>query len=339
MMKHTRLWVAAFAALLLTCLTGICACAAEVRPLEATPAKVDLSNGTFCLTIPDPEHVDNGGFFTARLFLEDRYDAAQVRSLAPGDTVFMNGRAWTVREIVVHESEVPGAEACYEVCPEENYGGYLAFEPGADGTLRALIDDWVPVSPAGEVKVMLPLPDCFAYVSVSAGEEDDPAGADAFLEALRMFGDFNAYNTVCVFEDRQLVSVRHSSYPQGPEKDWPGLGEDAAASSEEIPVWKFFHGDPDLLETAVITGSTLDCEAGPIPCEVTEEEKEKLRTLALRGVVTGRQSDEMVTGGTWLYSFDTPEGKHIMTVELYRELLVGPDGMYTYSVSPSAVSE
>ena len=331
-MKHPRLPAAALAALLLICLAGVFACAAEIRPLETDPAKVDLNSGTFCLTIPDPEHVDAGGFFTARLFLEDRYDAAQAKTLAPGDTVFMNGRAWTVREVIVHEPEIPGAEATYEMVPEEDVGGYLALSPAPDGTFRALMDDWIPVTPVGEVKVMLPLPERFAYVSVSAGEETEPAGMDAFLEALRMFGGFNAYNTVCTFEDGQLVYVLHSSYPQGPEENEPGPETDAAVSSEAIPVWKFFHGDPELLETAVITGSTLDCEAGPIPCEITEEEKEELRALALRGIVTGRQSDEMVTGGTWLYSFETPEGEHIMTLELYRGLLVGPDGMYAYKV-------
>ena len=338
-MKHPRLMVAVLAALLLIGLAGVCACAAEIRPLETDPSKIDLNNGTFCLTIPDPEHVDAGGYFAAQLFLEDRYDAAQVKALRPGDTAFMNGRAWTVREIVVHESERPGDEAVYEVYPEEDYGGYLVFQPSGDGTFLAVIDDWVPVSPAGEVKVMLPLPDRFAYVTISAGEESEPAGMDAFLNALRNFGDFNAYNTVCTFEEGQLVYVLHSSYPQGPEENWPGPEEEAASSSEAIPVWKFFHGDPDLLETAVIMGSTLDCEAGPIPTEVPEEEQEELRTLAMYGVVTGRQSDEMVTGGTWLYSFETPEGKHIMTVELYRGLLVGPDGMYAYTVPQSAVSE
>ena len=80
-------------------------------------------------------------------------------------------------------------------------------------------------------------------------------GMDAFLEALRMFGGFNAYNTVCTFEDGQLVYVLHSSYPQGPEENGSGPEADAAVSSEAIPVWKFFHGDPELLETAVITGS------------------------------------------------------------------------------------
>lgn len=163
----------------------------------------------------------------------------------------------------------------------------------------------------------------------------------AVLAALLLIGlaGVCACAAVCTFEEGQLVYILHSSYPQGPEENWPGLEEEAASSSEAIPVWKFFHGDPDLLETAVIMGSTLDCEAGPIPTEVPEEEQEELRTLAMYGVVTGRQSDEMVTGGTWLYSFETPEGKHIMTVELYRGLLVGPDGMYAYTVPQSAVSE
>ncbi len=105
---------------------------------------------------------------------------------------------------------------------------------------------------------------------------------------------------------------------------------DPTDACPDIPVWKFFHGDPDLLASAVITCSLLDCEAGPIPKEITPEETEELRTLAAYGVVTGKASDEMVTGNIWLYSFETPEGAYIMTVEMYRGLLVGPDGMYAY---------
>ena len=88
----------------------------------------------------------------------------------------------------------------------------------------------------------------------------------------------------------------------------------------------------ELLETAVITGYGVDCEIGLIPAEMTEEEKEEIRTLALYGVVTGKKNDEMVTGGTWVYSFETPEGEYIMSVELYKGLLVGSDGMYSYAL-------
>ena len=82
----------------------------------------------------------------------------------------------------------------------------------------------------------------------------------------------------------------------------------------------------------MITGYTTDCEEGPIPYEMTEEEKEEIRALAMYGVATVRESDEMVTGGTWIYSFETPDGEYIMSVELYKGLLVGSDGMYSYEV-------
>ena len=48
-------------------------------------------------------------------------------------------------------------------------------------------------------------------------------------------------------------------------------------SKIDLTVWKFFHGDPDLLETAVIMGSTLDCEAGPIPTEVRSGHRAAVR--------------------------------------------------------------
>jgi DivIVA domain-containing protein len=66
--------------------------------------------------------------------------------------------------------------------------------------------------------------------------------------------------------------------------------------------------------------------------ESTKKEAEELRTLAMYGMVTGLESDEMVTGGTWLYTFETPDGDCIMTVELYRGLLVGSDGMYRFDI-------
>ena len=326
-MKHRHLLITVLISLLAFLFLSGAASAAEVRPLEIDPDTLDLNNGTFCLTVSDSEDIGRSGSFTASLFLEDRYDPAQIKALSPGDTVWMNGRPWTVQEIVLHEAVEPAEEAVIEIYPAEEYYGYLVFEPRADGTYRAVIDDWVPVSPVGEVRVMLPLPDRFLYVSISAGEEDDPVGADGFLDDFEMFGGFNAYNTDCVFENGELVKITHASYPNGPEEYWPGEEAD-----EAMPVWQFFHGDPDLLDTAVIYGYTLDCEAGPIPYELPESEAEEIRTMALRGVVLEKKSDEMVTGGTWLYTFKTPEEEYIMTVEIYRGLLVGPDGMYAWEL-------
>ena len=337
-MKHIHLLSAAVLVLLLAVCFAACASAADVRPLEIDPAQLDLNNGEFCLTVSDEDRIIDGGFFTAELYLEDRYDGTQVRALAPGDTVLMNGAVFTVEKIVIHEQD-DSAWDVYEVYPKEEYYGYLVFTPNLDGTFCALIDDWVPVTRVGEVKVMLPLPDRFAFIPVVSGEEEDPVGADEFLEDLEMFGGFTAWNTSCVMEDGVPVSITHSSYPFGPEEYWPGEEEPAGgspAASEEMPVWQFCHGNPDLLETAVITTSLLDCEAGPIPGEITGEEEERLRALAMYGVVTGKENDEMVTGGTTLYQFETPEGDYIMTVELYRGLLVGSDGMYNYAVRRDA---
>ena len=346
-MKHNLLCTVLLS-LLLTVLFAACASAADVRPLEINPDEIDLDNGTFCLTIRDDDQIENGGYFTAELFLEDRYDGEQIKALVPGDTVLMNGATFTVQEIVIHEATFPDKEGQYEVYPVEDYYGYLVFWPNKDGTFCAVIDDWTPVTRIGEKKVMLPLPDRFTYISISAGEEDEPVSADVFIEGLEMFGGFTAWNTTCVIENGELVNITHSSYPWGPEEYWPGeekndpdesdsAGDSAdtgsSVASDEISVWKFCHAaSADQLETAVITGSTLDCEEGPVPYEITEEEKEELRTLAMYGVVTGRESEEMVTGGTWLYSFETPDGEYIMGIELYRGLLVGRDGMYSFEI-------
>ena len=98
-----------------------------------------------------------------------------------------------------------------------------------------------------------------------------------------------------------------------------------------IPVWEFCHGRREGLETAVITCNQISCEEGPIPQEITPEEAEKIRSLAINGIVTGKANDTMVTGGTWVYTFKTPEGEYLLSVELYKGLLVGSDGMYHFS--------
>lgn len=108
----------------------------------------------------------------------------------------------------------------------------------------------------------------------------------------------------------------------------PALAE---AVPEGTPVWKFCHGCRDGLETAVIRGWMTDCEEGPIPVEISAEEAESIRRLAIGGVVTRKANDLCVTAGTWLYTFSTPEGQYLLSVELYEGLLVSNDGMYTFS--------
>ena len=322
-MKRSHLIAAVLLSLLAVILFSACASAADTRPLPVDWSGTDLNNGTFRLTIRDTGRIEDGGYFTAALFLEDRYDAAQILALAPDDTVLAGGRTWTVREIVPHTDDGSGKVYAYEVYPVEETGSYLSFEPLEDGTFIARIDDWVPVTPVGEIRVTLPLPDAFRYVSVTAGEEDEPTGADMFLKDAD--DTWTAYNTVCVMEDGVPVRITHASYPWGPE-------ETTAASAEAVPVWRFCHGVREGLETAVIKGYETDCETGLIEAEISAEEAEELRDLALYGFITDKASDLSVTGGTHVYTFKDQDGKILLSIEMYRGLIVAVDGMYHYSL-------
>lgn len=334
-MKRSFL-ITALTLLLVLCAAGF-ACAAEIRPEEAGHDETDLANGCFCLAVRDADRITEGGYFTACLYLEDHYGADQIEAMAPGDTVLISGETWTVREVEPHPATESGMETTYEIYTEEDNGGYIVFLPAGDGCYVCVINDWSPVSPVGDVRVMLPLPDRFEYV---CGEED-AMNMDAFLNDLEEFGGtFVPYNTFCVFEDGMLVLVSHSSYPMGPETD-PGGDIDAVepdadepeteGSLSAVPVWKFCHGLREGLETAVIRGYTLDCEQGPVEYEMTPEEIEEIRGIAMNGVITGKANDMSVTGGTWIYSFETEEGKYLFSIEMYRGLIVSADGMYSFA--------
>ena len=319
-MKQNILAAMLLALLLTLCLTA-CACAAEVRPIPVDHDRIDLGNGGFQLSFQSADRISNSGYFIAVLYLQDHYKAEQIRSLVPGDTVLVNDGIWTVKEIIPHtDPDSPKTVTAYEIYPEEPFDGYMVFEPCQDGTYAAVINDWVPVTLVGSVRVTLPLQDSFRYIPVISGEKTDPLGADEFLSLLQANGSFvNAYNTACVFENGKLVSVTHASYPCGPDD-----------AEDRIPVWKFCHGLRDGLDTAVITAYTTDCETGAIPAELTPEEAEWIRNVAMNGIITEKADDTFVTGGTWIYSFETPGGKHLLSVEMYRGMIVGSDGMYSY---------
>lgn len=326
-----RILSAAALILLLTLCLSACASAAEIRPLEAAHQPVDLNNGRFCLAVKDVGRIDDGGYFTASLYLEDHYGAAQIESMAPGDSVLVNGRVWTVSEVIPHAADAePGLVDSYEICTEEESDGYIAFLHADDGCYLCVVNDWTPVFHAEDVRIMLPLADQFSY---SAADGDDPVGAEGFLDALREYGDsFLPYNTFCTFRDGMLVSVSHLDYPAGPEPEAAEETASEAETAEAVPVWKFCHGRREGLETAVIKGYQSDCEAGPYEIEMTAEEIEDIRDLAINGVITGKANDLSVTGGTWFYSFETAEGEHLLTVELYKGWIVdSATGMYTVS--------
>ena len=88
--------------------------------------------------------------------------------------------------------------------------------------------------------------------------------------------------------------------------------------------------DIDFSRT-VITCAETDCEAGPVPVELSEEDRENVLNLVGTASVTGKASALSVTGNTTVYSFCDGEGNCLASLELYRGLLVWSDGMYTLS--------
>ena len=321
-MKRNILAAVLLALLFTLCLTA-CACAAEIRPIPVDHDRLDLSNGEFRLSFRSTDRISSSGYFIAVLYLQDHYEAKQIRSFSPGNRVLVNDRSWTVKEVIQHtDPESPDIVTAWEIIPDEEFDGYMVFEPCPDGTYIAVINDWTPVTSVGFVKVIPPLPDSFRFVPVASGEEEGPCGVDEFLDLLQADENlFTPYNTAGILKDGVLVSVTHASYPDGPDADF---------AETSVPVWKFCHGLRDGLGTAVITACISDCETGLTPAGLSPEETEWIRSVAVNGRIMKKADDTCVTGGTWIYSFETPGGKHLLSIEMYRGMIVGSDGMYAY---------
>ena len=218
-MKRNQILTAVLLVLLLTLCCTVFACAAEIRPIPVDHDSLDQGNGEFRLSFRNTGRIGSGGYFIAVLYLQDHYRADEILSLTPGDTLLVNDHFWTVKEIIPHtDPESQGTVTAWEICPEEAFDGYMVFESGKDDTFTVVVNDWVPVTSVGFNKVLLPLSDSFRYTPIVSGEEEMPLSAEEFLNSLQADENpFNAYNTSGIFEDGQLISVTHASYPGGPE--------------------------------------------------------------------------------------------------------------------------
>lgn len=304
--------------LILMCAVLMCAAAQaeEIRPKAPNIENVDLENGSFNVKITDTSKIGNG-FFTLGLYEEYRYYARQIEALSSGDIVYLNRIPYTVKEVVVREEK-----ADYEIIPEEEFYGYIAFWKQKDGFYIAVIDDWVPCMEVAETEIALPLPDAFVLRTISAGGADETLySAEEFITALKngeSITEFNQYNATASFENGLLVEINASSYPEGP-------GE-----TEGTPLCELYGVDREALRDAVITCSKIG-EAGLEETELSKAEQESIRRLAMNGKMTGKANETNVTGGTWVYTFTAPDGTYLMSIELYRGMLVRNDGMYYYS--------
>ena len=241
--------------ILATCILSLsfvlCAEAKTVGPMENAPDSYDPANGEFCAGVEDPATIPEG-HFTLTLALEDRYTIEEIAGLEPGDTVIAGGKEYTVELVVIHgeydedgdgeydgsDTTVRGAEKyrdiidrlelditenpdreivpyAYEVCVKDEYDS-LGFQMISDTECCAVINDCTLFTVVGTAEVRLPLPDSFAYYYFSAGEENGPLPAEAFLEDVTAHGSFNPCNTSVRLENGQPVRIDHSDYPEGP---------------------------------------------------------------------------------------------------------------------------
>ena len=118
-----------------------------------------------------------------------------MQALSAGDIIVVNGDLVQVDSLIEYE------EGMLEIRPAGEFDGYIALIPSGENYC-ALVNDWISCTYVETVKVWLPLPDAFAYLSVEAdgGEQMNP------------------YNTIASFRDGLLVQIMHASYPFGPEE-------------------------------------------------------------------------------------------------------------------------
>ena len=135
-----------------------------------------------------------------------------MQSLSAGDIIVVNGDLVQIASLIEHE------DGMLEICPSEEYDGYIVLIPSGDNYC-ALVNDWIPCTYVNTVKIWLPLPDAFVYLSLEADEQLQYS-ADEFIRSLEADGvaEMNPYNTIASFRNGMLVQVMHASYPFGPEE-------------------------------------------------------------------------------------------------------------------------
>lgn len=100
------------------------------------------------------------------------------------------------------------------------------------------------------------------------------------------------------------------------------------AGFQPTPLRAFCGWEDADLSGAEVVAWAIDCEEGPRELSLSDAERERLLRLAAEGVVTGKANAMAVTGGTVACAFYDRAGKRLASLELYRGLLVLPDGMY-----------
>lgn len=197
--------------LFLVCLMMTAAAQAQfLVPME--PGELSMADADYCVRITEAAHIDAGGYFAMEMYAQDQYPGDAVQALSAGDIIVVNGDLVQVDSLIEYE------EGMLEIRPSGEFDGYIVLIPSGENYC-AVVNDWIPCTYVDTVKVWLPLPDAFAYLSVEADDQLQYS-ADEFVRML-VAGEgeqMNPYNTIASFRDGLLVQIMHASYPFGPEE-------------------------------------------------------------------------------------------------------------------------
>lgn len=211
-----------------------------------------VPDGRYCIGIEDAGHLEDG-YLDLSLWTEELYDRQRIESMKTGDRVTVAGETYTAAVMLMHgytdtdgDGEpdlscvlVRDLESCQplldsrelvvdgdladapvsfvlsacELVMQEDFGGYIVFEPVSETACRAVINDWSPCRYLGSAAVALPLPEGFVFLDYADNEGDAQTFLDGLSEAR-----YSPYNTYAWFENGLLVKVSHSDYPAGPDQ-------------------------------------------------------------------------------------------------------------------------
>ena len=184
-----------------------------VEPMDLSWLTVNKEDGQYSVRITDTDKIDAGGYFTAEIYFADTYPIEEVYALQEGDKVTVNGTVYTV------DALLPEQDGARELRVKEDFDGYIVFKKATDNYLTVTMNDWVPSTKIGTEKVMLPLPNAFAFFRQSGDEEIQTYDWESFVSLLRsgeLDGRLKQYNTLIQFKDGLVMSIGHTDYPQGP---------------------------------------------------------------------------------------------------------------------------
>lgn len=174
-----------------------------LAPME--PGELSMADADYCARITEAAHIDAGGYFAMEMYAQDQYPGDAVQALSAGDIIVVNGDLVQVDSLIEYE------EGMLEIRPSGEFDGYIVLIPSGENDC-AVVNDWIPCTYVDTVKVWLPLPDAFAYLSVEADDQLQYS-ADEFVRML-VAGEgeqMNPYNTIASFRDGLLVQIMHAS--------------------------------------------------------------------------------------------------------------------------------